>query len=227
MGSAPIIDTVVFTPHILPAAVATILLLVAGLMDALWREIEPAYWYLAVKTSLLVFAASLYLEGGLASAPSKALVHVSLTLILVAVSLALFKLCLLGGSDVAAFVLVAVSSPYSPGLPIPPLAVALIASAPLAAIYITVSHVRLRRRGGLLTPEDLAFDPRFKWWIPRVEGEVVERFFHGCRLDADPPALAALTGRRVRAEPGIPLVAFIALGYLAYVAAELLAIQPI
>ncbi|BAN89563.1 hypothetical protein [Aeropyrum camini] len=222
MGVAPGLD-IVFTPLILPAAAASLLLAVAGIMDLLWREIEPAYWYISLKIVLLTVAASLYLQGGVPAAPSKVTLQLGFTLLLVAVSILLYKMCMLGGSDVAAFTLIALASPYSPSLPIPPLAASLLAATPPAVAYIILSYARLRLNRGVVTPEDLAFNPRFKWWIPSARGEAVEKLFQGCRLDADPPALAALGGGRVRAEPGIPLVAFIALGYLAYIVAEVLA----
>jgi len=190
----------------LAAALWTGLILgVAGVLDLVYREVDPELWMVGLPLALALGAAGMagqdypgplwlpYLMGGL----------------LAASFLALYWLGLLGGADVWAAVLLWLGVPAYNTL-LPSLYGALLYSAPLTVAYvITVSARRcgidcvvrgVPMEGWRLVEE--------RWWAPR-----------GYRMESDVHELVAVEGlydRMVRATPLMPLVAFIAVGYIVY-----------
>ncbi len=202
--------------HAFTAAV----LFAAALMDIAYREVDPIYWYIAGKAGLILSMAESLAMG---LDPSIYLISLVASFVPAVAALILYYYCLLGGSDVAALAFIAVSSPLPvPGAPpIPPSAAGILAGGLYALVYYAAKLAAacgltcLTRGKAVVTSRQLAFNPFYRWWLPRVEGG-------SCSIEASPPEVAALRGGSVEASPGIPLVAAIALGYATYLASSTL-----
>jgi len=178
----------------------------AGLSDLRHREVEPLLWAAALPAAPGFAAYGLYTRGLPLDA---AAVLAAASLAPALAGLALYRLCLLGGADVAALAFVGLAGL---GLPtwkiLPPGLLAVVYSAPaslllLAAEAFSAGCVFDCR----VPPEEVARRHRRMWLVftPPAGGE-------GCSLSVDSPTLAS---QGARGRIAIPLVAALALGGLA------------
>lgn len=207
--------------YTLQVAYVGLVLLIAGVLDAVYREVEPLYWYIATKAGILVsiavagYGASLY-GGGYYYL---LLVYTLLSLIPVAVVGVLYKLCMIGGADVGAIAFIALSMPVVEWSLLPPVYLILLYTlVPLIAynIYVSLRHCRGLRAGCLkgsidVDRDSLLSSKEYRWWMPEVEGCSIEGYkdelvfrYHGG------------SSGTVKASPGNPYVAFIAIAYLIF-----------
>ncbi|MCE4615958.1 MAG: hypothetical protein F7C09_02720 [Aeropyrum sp.] len=201
-----------------PYLYALIVLAMAGASDALYREVDPPLWYIGSKAGILLFTLT---TSNLDLTINEAFMALQGILVVIAAYI-LYRLCMLGGADVAALIFILFSTPLPLHLPISPIAASLALSAPALGAYLAFSSLKARRSGWLAGPEDLVVGGRFKWWLPKVQEFDLSDNRKTCALDYDPPAVLVLSSRdRARVEPGLPLVAFISLGYMLYLVVEL------
>ena len=196
-----------------------LILLVAGVSDALYREVEPPLWYVASKGGFILASIDAIHVKGLALESYAALIAVSIAP--AAAAYILYRLCLLGGSDYLALGFIALSSPLpAASIPIPPALASLVAAAPLIALYYTwklwyaCGLACLRRGYARVKPSQAVYVGFYRWWIPRSRGGG-----EGCSIEDDP--LEAARGKSFEATPGIPMVSLVAAGYIAYLALAL------
>ena len=190
-------------------------LVVAGLFDIVYREVDPLYWYLAGKAGLLV-SLSEAIAMGISPKAYMALVAVSLAPALGA--LLLYRACLLGGSDVWALAFIAVSSPLpAMSYPLIPPSIAAAGLGGVAALgyyafkLLAACGVQCLLKGSVkVSSKDLAYNSFYRWWLPKTSSD------GSCAIEESAPEVAASRGGFVEVSPGIPLGAGIALGYTAY-----------
>ena len=208
-------------PATLQEVYVLIVLVIAGLLDVVYREIEPLYWYIASKAgALLVLAEASYgasLYGG--EYYYMVMVYLLLSLVPVIVVLALYRLCMIGGADVGAIAFIAVTLPLHAGSLVPPIYLIIIYTlAPMAAYsaYIYLARckgplIRCLRGPVVVDTRELLVRREYMWWMPSVGGcsiglykdEAVFRRYKGLK-------------RRVEASPGNPYVSFIAVAYIIF-----------
>ncbi|MCE4611023.1 MAG: hypothetical protein F7B17_03535 [Desulfurococcales archaeon] len=192
-----------------------IILVLAGLFDVVYREVDPLYWYLAGKAGFLLSLADAINMG----IPPK--VYMTLIAISLAPALGaflLYRLCLLGGSDVWALAFIAVSSPLpvTPYLPIPPSIAAAGLGGVVALVYyifklLSACGIPCLLRGSVkVSSRELVYSSFYRWWLPKASSG------GSCTIEQSAPEVAASKGGYVEASPGIPLGAGIALGYAIY-----------
>ncbi len=189
-----------------------VVMVVAGLLDLLYREIEPLYW-----VYLTLAGAILYLKEAGHILEELSLVHMALAILPVLVVAVLYMAGAIGGADLLALVFLAASSPYLPGNILPVTVQAVIyASIPslIHRIFMAwracgVSCIvsgRVRVEGWRLLR-----DPRFRWWL------VSDRRLGRPAMDLENwEAVARLGGGEavVEASPGLPYTAHLAIGTL-------------
>jgi len=188
-------------------AYAALVLVAAGVLDAVYREIDPELW-LAALPAAAPLGAAVALES-----PDWRLYY-GLSALIVAVVAALYWLGYMGGGDVGAAAVLAVALPYSPSSILPPLYAAVIYSAPIYLAWMAwtlarecgfpcVARARARFTGRRLAARD--------WWSPAGLGEPVG--------DAhEVVAEAGAWDRELEAAPLAPWVSLLAAGYLAFLA---------
>ncbi len=207
----------------LPASIVLGILLLAGIVDIKSRDIDPIVWMVGVPLAagLYVYTCGSMLEGlGPLLLPLLALAYVPAV-----VSLALYKLGLIGGADVWALTLLAAGFPFHPQLPVPSsLAAVIVGNMTMMVHRIIV----VRRVCGIkcimkarvrIEAERILSDPRMAFWIVSTD--------KGMDVSQEPWEVVArqgISGRnKVAATPGLPYVAHIALGFTVYIIALFLA----
>lgn len=203
-------------PWTVPAVYVAATLAVAGALDVRTREIPPLYWYFSCKVGALMGALALYLGPGTLGA----LLYLAASLLALASALMLYRLCMMGGADVGAVALIALALPYHPASVLPPVVASILYALAPSLAYAAYSSYRacgasarcIARSRHMIPAGWIVKNPGFYWWFPAGEG---------CSLDVEPQEEAArLSGGDmeglVEASPGHPYVAFIGLGYLAY-----------
>ena len=209
--------------HSLVDAYIIVVMTVAGVLDLLYREIEPLYW---VYSTLV--GAVLYLKEAGHLLEELSLIHMILAILPVLVVAALYMAGAIGGADLLALVFLAASSPYLPGDILPVTVQAVIyASIPSLIHRIIMAWRGCGRASCLLSGRvrvegwRLLRDPRFRWWL------VSDRRLGKPAIDLENwEAVARLGGGEavVEASPGLPYTAHLAVGT---VAASLLGDEPI
>ncbi len=191
------------------AAVAytTLVLVAAGLLDLVYREIDPELWLVALPPAIPLGGYLAY-NYGFEGVPWWT--PYVLNMVVVVLMAAMYVLGYVGGADVGAVLLVAVGLPVLPGSLLPTLYVAIVYSVPFTAAYYawklyTVCGLKCVVRGrALLKGEEAA---RIDWIQPRDLGEAL--------LDAhELVARADAWDREVYATPLFPTVFLIAVGLL-------------
>jgi len=180
---------------------------VAAALDAIYREVDPELWLASLPLALVLGAASIYTRGY----PGPLWLPYAMGGLLFLAVTALYLLGLIGGADVGAVALLWLGVPVA-GEVLPALYTSLLYSAPLAAGYYLVKlggkcGLSCVVRGYRVRGEELL---GMRWWAPR-----------GYRLEADVHELVAvegLYGSYVRASPLLPWVTVLYLGYLASLA---------
>ncbi|MEB3860611.1 MAG: hypothetical protein GSR84_00135 [Desulfurococcales archaeon] len=194
----------------LPAVVAVVVMGVAGILDLLYREIEPLYWFYA---TLLGGLAYLKTHGGLLGQAEPILLGLALAPALVMAGL--YAAGLMGGADVLAMVFLSLAYPLAPGslLPVPVLAI--LYASPLSVahrIWMLCRVVRGPRclvSGRIRVPGyRLLSDPRLRWWL------VSDKRAGGLDVGGETWEIVAKLGPRepVEATPGLPYVTHLAAG---------------
>jgi len=190
-------------------------LAIPAVQDIVYREIPPEYW---VPVGLL--GAALGVSAGMqACTPHLLRASLLLGLIIVLVGGILYLVGLLGGGDVYALAFLAVSIPCPlRGGVLPPVYEVLFYAIIVETLYRVLTLWRacgprctLTIRGVPVKAYELLAEGRFRWWI--IHGVGVE----DDELDVE-LALAEEPGRQVLAVPGSPMVAFLLLGLILYLA---------
>lgn len=176
----------------------------ASVMDLRHREIEPLYWVALFPAAPALAVAGLA-ERDLSLAASLLLALVSLFPGMVA--LVLYRLCMLGGADAAALLLLGLAGL---GLDswslLPPSVTAIIYTAPAAALIAVARAVEARcPLSCRVTPKEAIRSHSRMWLIPSVGSD-------GCGIGSDVSSLSVEGGE---AKLDIPLVAALGLGVLA------------
>ena len=181
---------------------------VAALLDLLYREVDPEYWFLALPPAIPLGA-------GLAlDTPFPRLAYL-LSAILVTAVAGLYLAGYMGGADLGAVALAAVATPVVPGSLLPTVYLAVVYSAPVALgyylwkLYSACGTRCLRRLRVEVEGRRLV---EMRWWAPRLDQAPLEEDPH------EALALRNLWGARVRATPLMPWVTVFYTGYLAAVA---------
>ncbi len=178
---------------------------IAALLDLIYQEVDPEYWFLVLPPAIPL-GARLALE-----APSPQVVYL-LNVILVLLVAGLYLAGYMGGADIGAVALAAASTPVIPGGLLPAVYLAIIYSAPVAIGYYAyrlyqVCHLRcLRSLGVEAEGRRIA---GMKWWLPRLGQAPLAEDPH------EALALRNLWEERVRASPLMPWVTIFYIGYLA------------
>ncbi len=188
---------------------------IPAVQDIVYREIPPEYW---VPVGLL--GAALGVSAGMQVCTLHLLrASLLLGLMIAIVGGALFLVGLLGGGDVFALIFLAVSLPCPlRGGILPPVYEALFYAIIGETLYRVIVLWRacgprctLTIRGVPVKAYELLTERRFKWWV--IHGVGVE----DDGLDVE-LALAEEPGKQVQAAPGSPMVAFLLLGLILYLA---------
>ncbi len=234
-------------PHLywLLAAAALSFLAYASYLDVRYREVEPAYWYAALRILAPLGALMVY-ESLRAPIPHRVVVaQLAADAAAVAAALATYLAGLLGGGDLLAVALIAAATPLGDSSLLPPALLALLygSLASLAHVIrfclVNVARHRARlaelaRRRGLWRALAACFtstpmrvgEALARGWLYPASWEVGPYRL----VEEDPPALLAQVASErgydawVWVTPGLPEVLYIALGYLA---ALLVGDQPI
>ena len=186
----------------------------AALLDLLYQEVDPEYWFLAIPPAVPL-GAYLALE-----TPFPHLVYL-LNAVLVLLVAGLYLAGYMGGADLGAVALAAAATPVVPGGLLPTVYLAVLYSAPAAAAYYAfrlyrACHAGCLRRLGLEAEGRRIVE--MKWWVPRLGQAPLAEDAH------ETLALRNLWSERVRASPLIPWVTVFYAGYLA---AAVLGEEPI
>jgi len=197
----------------LPPVYTLLVLGYAALLDVKSREVPPVYWALAIAVGLPISLAAY--RGELAYT----LVYHLSSLAVVLLAYAMYRLCLIGGADVLAFLTLSILAPRLPGSLVPALYLAILYSAIPGLAYHVYSAILAC--GGLrlgcivrhkfsVKARLIVEDPRFRWWL--VEGG------GGCSIEGDPRQLALRASggdleSYITASPGHPYIAHLAVGY--------------
>ena len=194
----------------LPEHIVTLLLLLPpALWDLKYREVEPLYWYMAIKAGFLV---SLFDAIRLGIDHKLYFLLIAAGLLPALIALVLYRLCMSGGADVLVLALIAVSSPLPPPKlpPIPPAVPVAVLAGILGLAYnygtlaracgltcVRRGYVRVSRRQAI-------YSPFYRWWLPRNSE---------CKVEHTP---ASLGEDEVELMPGVPMVSITWLAYLLY-----------
>ncbi len=181
---------------------------VAGALDAVYREVDPELWMAALPLGLGLGLASV--AGG-SPVAGPWFLPILLGLVVVALLGALYIVGMMGGADLFAGLLIALSAPVAPGSILPPVMLAILYQAPVIAGYMAWKYASLCGAGCLVPGRARVRGRRLvtelSWWAPR-----------GYRLEADVHEVVAIEGlwdREVQVTPLMPWVAFLAVGYYA------------
>ncbi len=179
----------------------------AGVLDLVYREVDPEVWLVSLPPAVALGAVSVvdagYL-GGMWWAPYV------LGLVPVVLLAGLYVSGLVGGADLGALALVAVGVPVIEGSILPPVYLAVVYGAPVAAGYYVYSLARvcgLRcvARGRAVLDAGRLLE--LKWWHPRGLGEPV--------VEAHEALASAGVWGRVEASPLLPMVFVVWVGFVA------------
>ncbi len=204
-------------PSQLAATYMVLVFAITGVLDYLYREVPPELWILFFPLGVAL-GASYSVE---ACGPHVFMVFLAFSLVLPLASLVLYIVGLIGGADVIAYTLVALTLPCPfQGLPgLPPILDILLMSLLLGFAYAIYSIVRacyscnccvVKFPRVLVPASRLLRDERFRWWIPRGVGvEEVEDYEY---------VLAEMGDELVEASPGIPHLTLLAVAIIAYTA---------
>ena len=177
---------------------------IAGVLDWRYREIDPeiwAPWLVLAPVVGLLYATSTGIPG--------ILFYYVLSLVFTLLLAALYLLGQLGGADMLAGALIALSLPVPREIGLPPIVTIILYASILGIAYRFYSMARAGSPLAIkvkVRVEDLILDRRYKWWIP--DGVNVEEDWTF--------TLASNKGGQVYASPGMPLVSFMLLGLLLY-----------
>lgn len=191
---------------------AAIVMTVAGLLDLLYREMEPLYWFYATLIGGLLYLSEYHWL--LARAD---LILVGLALVPVGLMLALYMAGVMGGADVMAMLFLSLAYPLAPDalLPIPVLTI-LYASIPSLAHRVWMASRVCGKPRCLLAGKvrveawRLLRDPRLRWWL------VSDKRLGGLDVGAEIWEVVAKLGPKelVEVSPGLPYVAHLAVGFI-------------
>ena len=199
-----------------PAIVVLTALAIAGLSDVKSRDIDPVFWMISIPLATGVYAYSCGPQT--VSLGSLLLPLLAIAYMPAIVSLVLYKLGLLGGADVWALTLIAAGFPLHPALPIPStLAAVIIGSVTMmmhrAASVARVCGIRCVIKARVRVDSGrIISDPRMRFWIVDA-GE-------GIDVSQEPWEIVARnwsSKRLVKASPGLPYIAHLALGLGVYI----------
>ncbi len=209
-----------FSPCTISATIAVVGLLIAGVMDVLFREIDPELWppflILSIPTGL-----SCTLEN---YDPSIVKIFYIFGLAFVGIVGLIYLAGAIGGADLFSLLLVFISmpTPLEGGLGLPPVIVVSLIAAVLSLVYRVITISRATSLSDSLkmsvkvSKEDLLRDKRFAWWIPR--GVNIEDEWAIAILDIEED--------KVEASPGSPFIALLFISTLIYLALEMLGLFP-
>ena len=200
-----------------PAIVVLAALAIAGLSDVKSRDIDPVFWMISIPLATGVYTYSCGPQT--VSLGSLLLPLLAIAYVPAIVSLILYKLGLLGGADVWALTLIAAGFPLHPALPVP---------STLAAVIIGSVTMMLHRAASVarVCGVKCIVKPRIRVDAERVIGDSRMRFWildagDGVDVSQEPWEIVARnwgSKRVVKASPGLPYVAHLALGLGGYVA---------
>ncbi len=187
-----------------------IVYLVFGYLDWKYREIDPEHWY-----PLFILGSGIGFHFGVSFGSfSLYLMGISVSLIFVFILLVVYYLGVVGGADVYALLLIAVSMPVPlHGIGLPPVLSIILYSSLLGLVYKILEAIRvvgLKRSFTLYYKVDKRIyleSDSFKWWVPReiaVESDLSEE-------------LAFVKKRFIEITPGIPMITMLFFGLLIYV----------
>ncbi|MEN3000124.1 MAG: A24 family peptidase [Acidilobaceae archaeon] len=191
-------------------AYVTLVMIFAGISDIRTREVDPRLWLLAgIPGAPLALLTAV-------SEPFMYFLSLLLSLLVVAAAYVLYRLCIIGGGDVLAMLFIAVISPIGTIIPSLFLAV-LYSSVPsvLAQVYYNYRFCRSLKLSCLMAGSHevearrLLEDPALRWWGVREEF-CSEEDPHDIIMRISGGDLSA----KVRASPGHPYVAHLAVGLL-------------
>ncbi len=214
-------------------ALTLLALSAASIMDYKYREVEPAYWYAVLRIAIPLGA--LYMIACKPPLPLR--VYLGMDAAALGIAAAAYLAGLLGGGDVLAVAVIAAATPARLGELVVPSMLALLygglaaALIPLAYCVLNVSRyrgllARLARERGAARALQACFSAvpvrvsealRRPWLYP-ASWEVGERY---SIVEANPPdMLAEIAAERgldavIWVTPGLPLVVFITIGYIA------------
>lgn len=176
----------------------------ASVMDLRHREIEPLYWI------ALFPAAPALAVAGLAERDFSLATSILLTLVSLLpgiIAMVLYRLCMLGGADAAALLLLGLAGLGLDSWMILPPSLTAVAYAAPAAIVIAIARAAEARClfSCRVTPEEAVRSHSRMWLIPSVGSG-------GCGVGSD---ISSLAGSGGEARLDIPLVAALGLGVLA------------
>jgi len=185
-----------------------LILIIAAVLDFLYRDIDPELWLVGLPPAISLGAACL----SASTYPFSPWLPYIMGGILVLLFFILYYAGYIGGADLGAATLLWLGTPAHPleeGM-LPGIYGALLYSIPFIIVYMFIVSWKkcglkcivkgVPMKGWKLVEE--------KWWAPR-----------GYKLELDVHELVAVEGlydRMVRATPLMPLVAFLAAGYIAY-----------
>ncbi|MCE4625023.1 MAG: hypothetical protein F7C35_04075 [Desulfurococcales archaeon] len=177
---------------------------IAGVLDWMYREIDPEIW-----GPWLVLAPVVGLLYATSTGTPGLLFFYALSLVFALLLAALYALGHLGGADMLAGALIALSLPVPRSIGLPPVVTIILYASILGFAYRVYSMARAGSPLSLkvrVRAEDLILNRRYKWWIP--DGVNVEEDWTF--------TLASKAGEHVYASPGMPLVSFMLLGLILY-----------
>ncbi len=199
-----------------PAVVVLSALAIAGLSDVKSRDIDPIFWMITIPLATGVYAYSCGPQTtslGTLLPPLLAIAYMPAI-----VSFILYKLGLLGGADVWALTLIASGFPLHPALPIPSTLATVIIGSMTMMLHRAASVARVCGIGCIIKARirvdagRIISDPRMRFWIVD-SGEGVD-------VSQEPWEIVARnwgSKRLVKASPGLPYIAHLALGLGVYI----------